>query len=231
MICPLIPITSVSLSVCDMKSKSELSHIIINELKKNGLKKWMNNIESAKSSRISNVIECINKHPTEKVIVFGCFKSFLDILQYYLVEIKRPLFIMTSEMSIKKRQLLLKDFEKSNGGILLITYQLGAEGLNLQFASTVLLVDFWWNASKIQQAIGRIFRYGQIADEINVYFFTSNTGIEKILFQKQKAKLNILNELKTGTANTKIPELKLDEIIRLIEISDNMQLLKNIKFI
>ena len=118
----------------------------------------------------------------------------------------------------------------SKNGILLITYQLGAEGLNLQFASTILLTDFWWNASKTQQAIGRIFRYGQIADEINVYFFTSNTGIEKILFQKQKAKLDILAELKVGTIQTKIPMVKMDDIINIIELSDNEKLLKNIKY-
>ena len=129
-----------------------------------------------------------------------------------------------------KRQKLLKDFENSNNGILLVTYQLGAEGLNLQFASTVLLVDFWWNAAKTQQAIGRIFRFGQISKEINIYFFTSNTGIEKILFNKQKAKLNILNELKTGSIKTKIPTVKMDDIIRLIELEDNKKLLKDIKY-
>ncbi len=230
LICPLIPITSISINACDMKQKSELSLIILNELKKNGLNDWLENVESVKSSRIIETINCLNKHKTEKVIVFGCFKSYLDILQHYLIDIKRPIFVMSAMMNMKKRQQLLKAFELSKDGILLITYQLGAEGLNLQFASTILLIDFWWNASKTQQAIGRIFRYGQIADEINVYFFTSNTGIEKILFEKQKAKLSILNELKTGTIETKIPMVKMDDIIKLIELADNEQLLKMIKY-
>ena len=230
LICPLIPITSISINACDMKQKSELSVIILNELKKNGLNDWLENVESVKSSRIVETIKCLNKHQAEKVIVFGCFKSYLDILQHYLLDIKRPIFVMTAMMNMKKRQQLLKAFEMSKDGILLITYQLGAEGLNLQFASTILLIDFWWNASKTQQAIGRIFRYGQIADEINVYFFTSNTGIEKILFEKQKAKLSILNELKTGVIETKIPMVKMDDIIRLIELADNEELLKKIKY-
>lgn len=230
LICPLIPITSISLNSCDMKHKSELSLIIMNELKKNGIDNWLDNMDSAKSSRIIETTKCINKHSNDKVIVFGCFKTYLDILQHYLLELKRPIFVMTSVMSIKKRQQLLKNFETSKNGILLITYQLGAEGLNLQFASTILLTDFWWNASKTQQAIGRIFRYGQIADEINVYFFTSNTGIEKILFQKQKAKLSVLSELKVGIIKTKIPKIKMDDIITIIELADNTKLLKNIKY-
>lgn len=228
--CPLVPITSISIGACDMKRKSELSQIILDELNKNGLSGWLDNIDSVKSSRIVETIKCVDKHPNERIIIFCCFKSYLDILQHYLTSSQRKIFVMTSMMSMKKRQQLLKDFEMSKTGVLLITYQLGAEGLNLQFASTVLLIDFWWNASKTQQAIGRIFRYGQIAEEINVYFFTSNTGIEKMLFLKQKAKLDILNELKVGITKTKIPLIRIDDIIKMIELDGNMKLLKNIKY-
>lgn len=231
LICPLIPISSIAIEASNLSTRSELSTIIMDELNKLGLKNWLNNEESIKSSRLNEVFKCINKH-NEKVIVFSCFKSFMDIGEYLIKkEIKdRPLFRMTATMSSKERSKLISNFEKSTNGILLLTYQLGAEGLNLQFASTVLLVDFWWNASKEAQAIGRIFRFGQVSDKINVYFFTANTGIEKILFTKQEAKLQMLNELRTGKMKTGIPLIKLDEVIKLIEISDNEKLLKKIKF-
>ena len=231
LLCPIIPISSIAIDSTNMSKRSELSKIIMDELNKLGLNKWLNNEESIKSSRMKEVMKSINKHD-EKVIVFSCFKSFLDIAEYLINnEIKnRPLFRMNSSMSAKKRSKLIKEFENSKNGILLLTYQLGAEGLNLQFASTIILVDFWWNASKEQQAIGRIFRYGQVADKINVYFYTANTGIEKVLFTKQEAKLQMLNELKTGKMITGIPIMKLDDVIKLIEISDNEELLKKIKF-
>ena len=232
LICPVIPITSVALKASDMSKKSELSKIIVHEMDKLGLTPWLNQEESIKSSRLREVINCANAHAHEKIVLFSCFKSFLDIGEYLIKKevVGRPLFRMTASMSSKKRAELIKDFEKSSNGILLLTYQLGAEGLNLQFASTVMLVDFWWNASKEQQAIGRIFRYGQVSDEINVYFFTANTGIEEILFKKQKAKLQVLEELKTGKIKTKIPRLKLNEVIRLIELSDNEKLLNTIQY-
>ena len=233
LVCPIIPITSLALSASNIKKKSELSTIIMEELNKLGLNEWLNDEDSIKSSRLDETMKCIDKHRDEKVIVFSCFKSFLDISEYLInKEIKnRKLFRMKSSMSSKTRAQLIKDFEASDDGILLLTYQLGAEGLNLQFASTVLLVDFWWNAAKEQQAIGRIFRYGQVASQINVYFFTANTGIEKILFEKQKAKLKVLNELKTGKMETKIPFVKLEEIIKIISLSDNETLLKGVKYI
>ena len=231
LICPLLPITSVILNTSNMSQKSELSKIIMDEVNKLGIKSWLNKEESIKSSRLDEVLKCIKKH-NEKVIVFSCFKSFIDIGEYLMKkEIKgRKIFRMSSTMSSASRDELIKSFEKSKNGILLLTYQLGAEGLNLQFASTIMLVDYWWNASKETQAIGRIFRYGQVSDKINVYFFTANTGIEKILFEKHKAKLQVLDELKTGKMETAIPLIKLDDVIKLIELSDNEELLKKVKF-
>lgn len=230
LVCPMIPITSIAINASDVKKRNELSEIIINELDRIGISGWLNDEASVKSSRIKKNIQSIDKHKNERVIVFACFKSYLDVLQHYLIKKDRPIFRMTASMSSKRRGLLIKAFEESSNGVLLLTYQLGAEGLNLQFTSTIMLVDFWWNASKTQQAIGRIFRYGQISDEINVYFFTANTGIEKILFEKQKAKLDVLGELMTGKMKTKIPRLKMDKVIRLIEIADNKKLLKNVKY-
>lgn len=230
LICPFIPLTSIVIDACDLKNRSELSKIILKEVNKLGLTKWLNNTESVKSSRIKETLKNIDKHKEEKIIIFACFKSYLDVLQHFLKDVDRPIFRMSLTMSSKKRGELIQAFEKSHNGILLLTYQLGAEGLNLQFASTVFITDFWWNASKIQQAVGRIFRYGQVADEINVYFFTANTGIEKILFEKQKAKLDILKELRTGVIETKIPMIKMDDIVKMILLDDNTKLLKKVKY-
>lgn len=234
LISALVPLTSVAIDACDMKKKSELSKLVISEINKTGIKEWADKEESVKSSRIKATIESMKKHPDERILIFSCFKTYLDILQYFITsgedKVDRPVFRMSANMGANTRGELIKKFEKSPNGILLLSYQLGAEGLNLQFTSTIFIIDFWWNAAKIQQAIGRIFRYGQVSDEINVYFFTANTGIEKILFEKQKAKLDIIEELKTGPVKTKVPRLKLDDIIKMIELADNEKKLKDIKF-
>lgn len=229
LVCPLLPLSSIAINVCDLKKRSELSDIIMNEINALGISDWLKYEESVKSSRIKKTIECLDKN-WEKVIIFASFASYLDILQYYLKDRKRPVFRMLSKMSSKARGKLIEDFSKSKDGILLLTYQLGAEGLNLQFASKIFLTDFWWNASKTQQAIGRIFRFGQVSDTIDVYYFTGNTGIEKILFEKQKAKLDVLKELQTGVVKTKIPTINMKQIIKMIELADNKKLLKNVDY-
>lgn len=236
LVCPMLPIASVIVSCCDFKNRDSLSNVILSELKKLKLDDWIHNENSVISSRMKKLIECVNKHLDDKVILFACFASFLNLMEYYLKNNliglvgAREIFQMKASMSSTQRKELLQKFKNSTNGILLISYSLGAEGLNLQFASTVLLTDFWWNASKTQQAIGRIFRPGQIRDEINVYFFTSNTGIEKILFLKQKAKLNLIEEMKTGQVKTKIPRISMDQVIRLINLAENTDLLQKINF-
>ena len=223
LICPLIPITSIIIDASNVQKKSQLAQIIINELQTLGIDDYLNDKRSLKSSRMKEVLGVLDKHQ-EKCIVFSCFVSCLDLLAYFLLPI-RPVFRITSEMSAKKRGDVIELFKKSKDGVLLMTYELGAQGLNLQFAAVVLLTDFHWHAGRTSQSIARIFRYGQEALEIFVYFFTSNTGIEKIIFEKQNAKLIILNELMTGKQTSTIPTIKMDEIIRLIEKDSNRDLL------
>ena len=234
LVCPMLPIASVIVSVCDFKNRAPLSNVILNELKNLHLDDWINDENSVMSSRMKEIIKCIYKHSDDKVILYACFASFLNLMEYYLKKDEnlqnRGIFRMKASMSPLQRKSLLENFKNSENGILLLSYHLGAEGLNLQFASTVLLTDFWWNAAKIQQAIGRIFRFGQIRDEINVYFFTSNRGVEKILFLKQQAKLALIEEMKNGTITSKVPRISMNEVIQLISLAENTDLLQKITF-
>jgi len=172
------------------------------------------------------VLSKLDKHKTDRVVVFSCFRTSIVMLNHYLQD--RPVMFLSPSMNMKKRGDTIKEFEKTENGILLLTYAVGSEGLNLQCSNTAMLIDFWWNAGMTRQAIARVLRMGQEADVINIYYFTSNTGMENSLFQKQQAKLDIVNELMTGRATTKIKRLGMDEIIRLINQEDNVKLIENI---
>ena len=133
-------------------------------------------------------------------------------------------------MTSKQRANVLEEFKKQNkfGNILLLTYDIGSEGLNIQCANTVILVDFYWNSGKTSQAVGRVLRYGQTSPEVNLYFLTANTAIEKAIFSKQDLKLQILNELENGNVKTTIPKIKTADIIKMIETEDNIKFLEKI---
>jgi SNF2 family DNA or RNA helicase len=132
-------------------------------------------------------------------------------------------------MSSIKRRDVIEEFQKSEKGILLLPYTLGAEGLNLQRANVVMLMDLWWNSAKIQQAIGRAFRPGQLAQRIFVYIFISNTGMENELIKKNDLKSEIIRELQTGRTKLKIPKLTVKQIINIISSDENGEYLRNIR--
>ena len=224
----MLPLASIAVDVLDFEKRSDLSKLIMNQINSLNLNEWLNNIESAKSTRIKEVLKALEKHNDEKVILFSCYTSAIDLLEVYIEEYNRTIFRLEAKHSIKKRGEIIEKFKQSSNGILVGTYQLCAEGLNLQFARVIMLLDFWWNASKTQQAIARIFRYGQTASEIFTYMFVANTGVEEAILKKQDSKLRILEELQTGRARTKIDKIKIDDIIRMIELGKNRNMIHTI---
>lgn len=229
LVAPLIPITSVAVEVSDVKVKSELCDIFMRQINRCGLSEWLNDENSLYSSRLRAVVNKLNEHRSEKIIVFSCYRKVLDVLRYYLKDINREIFTISGDHSLQEREAIIAQFRESENAILLLTYDIGANGLNLQCSSVVLLVDFWWNAGKTKQAIARIIRRGQTAKEVTCYYFTSNTGIEKALLEIQKAKLKIADEVMDGHIQTNIPKVDVNEIVNLILQDDNIRILNEIK--
>jgi len=231
-VCPLLPISNIVLDISDYKNKSDLSKSLFNEIKKCDLDAYFSNPDSIYSSRIKKVIEVVNNRQSENIVIFTCFRTCLDTINYFLPK-DRNVFCITSKDTLQQRNKIIEDFKKpttnEKGNIFLLTYQLGAEGLNLQTANTVLLVDFFWNNGKTQQAIGRVYRQNQMAKEVNIYYFTSNTAMEKVIFEKQNQKLIVLEELHNGQIKSKIDKIKTSEIIKIITSEENNKLIKRIK--
>lgn len=224
LVCPLIPYACIAIDLLNIQKKNQLAMEFNREMANLNLENYLSDPDSSKSSRIQCIIDVINSHKDEKIVVFTCFRTNLNVMQAYIPE-DRSHFVLASNHTSMRRAEILSDFEKSSNGILLLTYDLGAEGLNLQHCSTVLLADMWWNCGKTQQAIARVLRRGQLST-VNVYFFTSNTGIEKGLFTKHVDKLKVLKELESGPARSKVKPLTTREIIDLINLEDNANLLR-----
>lgn len=227
LICPIIPLASVTIDLADFTRKDDLADILTNKIKELGIDSWLDDVKSVKSTRIKEIIKIIKKHPKDRLTLFSCFRSCIDILCRYIPK-NRPVFTITGGMSGPRRGQVIKEFGESKNGILLLTYKIGGQGLNLQCSNTVLLIDYWWNAGMTNQAIARILRYGQQAKIVNVYLFSSNTGVENAVLKKQSTKLAAVNELQTGHQTTKIHKMKIQDIIKLIDVHENRQLLKEI---
>jgi SNF2 family DNA or RNA helicase len=228
-ISPLIPISSIILDMYDFENKSDLSSLFMNELDKLNLDSYLNNDKSIISTRISNILDTIDKHNNEKIVLFSSFRTSIDIL-INVIKNRGPRKVVTlsSSMSMKKRVEIIDSFNNTDDNtVLLLTYEIGGEGLNLQTSSTVLLTDFWWNSAKTKQAIARVLRFGQ-KNTVNVYYFTGNTAIENAMLSKHETKLEVLEEIQHGKMTKKISSFTIKDIIKIINSEDNVNKINNL---
>ncbi len=195
------------------------------EIDKFGLRDYVDNPENYYSSRIKEIFRIVKKYgPEDKIVIFSTSRQTITKLEELMdeetkvleeermnekekkksIEIfdePRPLFILGSSMSLDERIQLLEQFEESKNGILFLTYKIGSAGLNLQSANVMILVDFWWNVVESKQAIARVHRQGQTR-KVKIHLLTANTGIENILFEKQKQKETIIEGQMKGAYKT-----------------------------
>lgn len=224
LICPMIPITSVALDVADCEQRSELSDMFMQVIRDMHIDEYLADTNSLRSSRVAAVCDKAAAHANERVIIFSCYRTAIDVVRTFLPN-TRPVFTIEGNDKMEKRSTVIEQFRASANGILLLTYEIGANGLNLQCASTAILMDFWWNAGKSDQAVARLLRPGQAAAAVNLYYFTANTGMENAIFKLHESKKDMGAEILVGRMTTTATKIKVEEIIALINTDDNIQIL------
>src|SRR5205807_10442628 len=66
----------------------------------------------------------------------------------------------------------------------LVSSEVGCEGLDYEFCDRLVNYDIPWNPMRIEQRIGRIDRFGQQAEKVMIFnFVTPGTVEERIFFR------------------------------------------------
>jgi len=143
--------------------------------------------EFPKAAELAKVLA---SHFDEHVIVFCEFEETAIELQE-LVE-ARPSFLITGSVPAFSRQGILAQFQQSSNGVLVMT-SVGAEGIDLQFCSTLVNYDLTWNPMILEQRIGRIDRIGQAKSEISIYNFIVEGSIDERIVSTLGRKLGLVS--------------------------------------
>ena len=103
--------------------------------------------QCARSSKLEAILSELEKVKSDsKVLIFSQYLGFLDIIGAALDKLGVECFRIDGSMSLKERVSAMSDFEKSGcGSVMLISMKAGGVGLNLVAASSVFIVDPWWN--------------------------------------------------------------------------------------
>merc|ERR1719450_24523 len=127
---------------------------------------------------------------TNKAIVFSQFTAMLELVEFRLKREGIACVIFRGGMTMQARDDAIAAFNTDPTlKVILISLKAGGEGLNLQVANHVFLLDPWWNPAGELQAIQRAHRIGQTKEVRAVRFITTGTVEEKIVALQEKKQL------------------------------------------
>jgi SNF2 family DNA or RNA helicase len=151
---------------------------------------WCHHIESDAgiySPKILKTIEILKQIPKgEKIVFFSMFTAYLDLVESAIVELMPANYGVVKidgETDGYDRPQLFEKFKNNpEMNILLVTYKVGGEGLNLVEANHCILGEPWWTDAVHNQAKGRVWRTGQTR-EVHVYSVITENSIEDRIIQ------------------------------------------------
>ncbi|WBR14693.1 DEAD-like helicase [Pandoravirus kuranda] len=118
-----------------------------------------------RSAKMRAVTRILGQMPAdEKALVFSSFAAALDLVADAVAERLPQMRVVQIDGDTRKadRDNMLHAFRAPHGPrVLLMTYKVGAEGINLPEANHCLFLDPWWTSAVQEQAYSRCWRVGQ----------------------------------------------------------------------
>jgi SWI/SNF-related matrix-associated actin-dependent regulator of chromatin subfamily A3 len=185
-------ITTITVNEPGMQQTTESNAILENEIKC--------------SSKVKELLRIIDEKRTlgEKIVVVSQWIKMLDIVKDIII-VKYPnikIVSLQGDIPMKKRMESVDAFQNDKSiQICLVSLMSSAEGINLTAANNLILLDTWWNDSKMIQVSDRIHRIGQLRD-VNIYKLvvggenSIEERVQRLVSKKAKLKNLIMNKWK-----------------------------------
>ncbi len=178
----------------------KISQQILDEMTA-GLATWLKDkygTSGVKSSKITACMDLVSKIPEgEKVLIFTNFKKVIDVTTLALKKYNpyKKYLVLDGDCVGKDRDDTIDLFKDKEKGfdIMLVSYRVGAEGLNLTEANHVILFEPWWNGALKAQSVSRTHRIGQ-KKPVSVWNLIIENSIETRMDEICKKKEEMIND-------------------------------------
>lgn len=144
----------------------------------------------SKFARLKQIVtNYLKSYPDEKIVLFSYFRPTLSYLSRRLSAAGIDNIVLMGGLD-QDKNAILKAFSAPDGPNVLLSSEVGSEGIDLQFARVLINYDLPWNPMRVEQRIGRIDRLGQKSPKILIWnLFAEDTidaRIYKYLFERLK---------------------------------------------
>lgn len=152
--------------------------------------------------------------PPIRSVVFSEWTSYLDLLEYALIENNIQYARLDGTMSVKKRAAVQHAFKTDpNVTVMLVSIRAGGQGLNFTCANKVYMMEPQFNPGVEQQAIDRVHRLGQERDvEITHYIMRESVEEGLLKLQDKKKKLAQLSMEKNKASRSQEAKQRIEEL-------------------
>jgi len=146
--------------------------------------------DDSKFIKFEEILKGLKSQKIKQMIVFSFFKKTLNYLEKKLENLGYSVGKIHGDFSIEERYATIKEFKKGNFDILLSS-EVGSEGLDMQFCNVIINYDLPWNPMRVEQRIGRIDRIGQKSDKLHIFNLCIVGSIEDRILNRLYSKLDI----------------------------------------
>jgi superfamily II DNA/RNA helicase len=98
--------------------------------------------------------------------------------------------IINGDMKLDQRKTSVHRFRDDDSVRFMVSTEAGGEGINLQFCHVLVDYDLPWNPMRIEQRVGRIYRYGQ-TKRVQVYNFRAKETVEDKIYGFLEQKIEV----------------------------------------
>jgi SNF2 family DNA or RNA helicase len=125
-------------------------------------------IPDTKFDKLLEVLHGLDEEqPGEKIVIFSYFKKTLEYLSQRLQKKGYSNTVISGDYDGEERRKRIASFSQPDGPRILLSSEVGSEGLDMQFCHIMINYDLPWNPMVVEQRIGRLDRHGQRAERIH----------------------------------------------------------------
>ncbi len=132
--------------------------------------------------------------PNTKVLVFSFFRDTIDYLKEQLAMNGVSVSAIHGGLKVIERYGIIDEFRENPEIRVLISSDVGSEGLDFQFCDTLFNYDLPWNPMKVEQRIGRIDRFGQKSPRIRIYNLVIEDTVESRMLTRLYDRIEIFKQ-------------------------------------
>lgn len=138
----------------------------------------------------------ISEEPNQKIVLFSSVRATLQYLERRLKQ--NGISSLTIHGDIKDRADVISEFKDNLKVNVLLSSEVGSEGIDLQFSRTVINYDLPWNPMKVEQRIGRVDRMGQESQFVTVVNLLHKNTVDEKIYSRLYERLRLCEEALGG---------------------------------